>query len=369
LDGSTISKAIVDRMASDRALDVTRPALDAAREAVRTGRLALGVVIPPGFGAAAGSAFLAQTARPELELLIDPSKPAEVSMVRGILTGQVMESVSQEMFTGAQGRQFTDDSLRALDSSGMPADQREMLRRLLESVQGLNRAQDAAGVAAPRPGLSMPFEVREEAAAGDTRRPYDGYGHAFAGMSVQFALFAAIELAVGILLERQRGLWKRLRSAPLSRTTLLLAKAISGTILTLMTFLTSLLFARIVFSVQIASLPGFFAVAIASAIMASTFGLLLAAIGRTPEATRRVAIFVVLVSVMLGGAWVPSFHFPAWLQTATQGVPVRWAVDAFDAMTWRGLGPSVIAVPVALILGFAAVCAATAVWRFRWEEN
>src|SRR5688572_26362582 len=66
-DGSTISKAIVDRMASDRALDVTRPALDAARADVRAGRLALAVVIPPGFGAAAGPAFLTQAARPQLE--------------------------------------------------------------------------------------------------------------------------------------------------------------------------------------------------------------------------------------------------------------------------------------------------------------
>ena len=112
-DGSAISKAIVDRMASDRALDVTRPALDAARAAVRAGRLARGRGDPAGFGAAAGAAFLAQTARPQLELLIDPSKTAEVSMVRGILTGHVMEAVSQEMFTGAQGRQFTDESLRA----------------------------------------------------------------------------------------------------------------------------------------------------------------------------------------------------------------------------------------------------------------
>ena len=85
----------------------------------------------------------------------------------------------------------------------------------------------------------MPFEVREEAARRRHTPAYNGYAHAFAGMSVQFALFAAIELAVGILLERQRGLWKRLRSAPLSRTTLLLAKAISGTILTLMTLLAS----------------------------------------------------------------------------------------------------------------------------------
>jgi ABC-2 type transport system permease protein len=72
--------------------------------------------------------------------------------------------------------------------------------------------------------------------------------------------------------------------------------------------------------------------------------------------------------VMLGGAWVPSFLFPAWLQQFTWLVPVRWAVDGLDAMTWRGLGFSAALVPVGLLLGFSAVCGGLAVWRFRWEE-
>ena len=81
-----------------------------------------------------------------------------------------------------------------------------------------------------------------------------------------------------------------------------------------------------------------------------------------------VAILAVLLMVMLGGAWVPSFLFPAWLQQLTWLVPVRWAVDGLDAMTWRGLPFSAALVPVGLLLGFSAVCAALAVWRFRWEE-
>ena len=50
-----------------------------------------------------------------------------------------------------------------------------------------------------------------------TARPniaYNGYAHSFAGMGIQFLLFAMANLGVEILLERQRGLWKRLRSAP-----------------------------------------------------------------------------------------------------------------------------------------------------------
>ena len=72
--------------------------------------------------------------------------------------------------------------------------------------------------------------------------------------------------------------------------------------------------------------------------MASTFGLLVASLGRTPGGTRGVAILSVLLMVMLGGAWVPTFIFPAWLQRLTVVIPARWAVDGLDAMTWRGLG-------------------------------
>ena len=87
--------------------------------------------------------------------------------------------------------------------------------------------------------------------------------------------------------------------------------------------------------------------------MTSSFGLLIAAIGKTPEATRGLAIFATLIMVMLGGAWVPSFVFPQWLQTATLVVPTRWAVDGLDAMTWRGLGFEAAIGPIAALLGLA----------------
>jgi ABC-2 type transport system permease protein len=113
---------------------------------------------------------------------------------------------------------------------------------------------------------------------------------------------------------------------------------------------------------------GFVAVAVSCAIMASTFGLLIASIGGTPNATRGVAILAVLLMVMLGGAWVPTFIFPAWLQQLTVVVPARWAVDGLDAMTWRGLGFADAVLPTAVLLGFAVVFGALTLTRFRWEE-
>ena len=72
--------------------------------------------------------------------------------------------------------------------------------------------------------------------------------------------------------------------------------------------------------------------------------------------------------VMLGGAWVPTFVFPAWLQQVTLVVPVRWAVDGLDAMTWRGIGFSGAMAPTLVLLAFAALFATIAAMRFRWEE-
>jgi ABC-2 type transport system permease protein len=65
---------------------------------------------------------------------------------------------------------------------------------------------------------------------------------------------------------------------------------------------------------------------------------------------------------------VPSFIFPPWLQAVSAWTPTYWAVAGLDAMTWRGLPLASAAAPVAAMLGFTAVFAALALWRFDWEE-
>jgi ABC-2 type transport system permease protein len=95
---------------------------------------------------------------------------------------------------------------------------------------------------------------------------------------------------------------------------------------------------------------------------------MVAALGRTPEATRGLAILATLLMVMLGGAWVPSFIFPPWLQTVSMWMPTHWAVDGLDAMTWRGLPLQAALLPVAAMLGFTLLFSVVALARFQWEE-
>lgn len=371
-DNSTISRQIASNLAADQTLDVKPATADAARDAVRKGKAVVAVILPNGFGAAAGKAFFHTAKKPELELLYDPSHGAELGMVRGILTQHVMEAVSKETFSGKQGRESMREAIATLDQNQtMAPEDKRTLRDMFQSIDkwyeraDSNKNQDKENT---MPTFTMPYEVHEQAVTANKNTTYNGFAHSFAGMGVQFMLFMSIDMGISILTQRQRGLWKRLRAAPLSRHILLLSRALSGTVIALLILLAGFAFGRVVFGVRIeGSLVGFLGVCLASALMASGFGLLIAALGKTPEATRGLAIFATLIMVMLGGAWVPAFIFPGWLQKLTLVVPARWAVDGLDAMTWRGLGAGAALGPIMVLVAFAAIFGSLAIARFRWD--
>jgi len=369
-DGSAISKAIVTGLQGDRNLKVGTPAEAEARDAVKRGRTAVGVIIPKDFGDAAGKAFFGDGAKPDVNLVYDPSRNTELAMVRGIMTQHIMEAVSREMFGGATGQQYLEKALPDIEASTtIPDARKQALVQMLRSIQNVNKEPAASGAATRPQGLTMPYQVHEEAMTSGSNVAYNGYAHSFAGMGIQFLLFAMANLGVEMLLERQRGLWKRLRSAPVSRFTLLTGKAASGSIISFLILGVCFAFAMFVFKVRIqGSVIGFLGVCLACSIMASSFGLLVAALGNSPATARGVTTLAVLMMVMLGGAWVPTFIFPAWLQQFTLIVPVRWAVDGLDATTWRGVGLMGALAPIGVLLAFAAAFGAIAANRFKWEE-
>jgi len=318
-DASAISRAIVASALADPNLRVTSVPAEEAKDRVRKGTDAVAVIIPPAFGDGSVQALRQREgAKPELAVFYDPSRQIEAQLVQGVLAGHIVGAISS----------------------------------------ALNL---------PRPG--PPFTVHAEALTSRENVPYNSYAHAFAGMGIQFLLFSALNLGIEMLVEREQGLWARLRSAPVSRFLIVGGKVASITIISLMTLLVSFGFAMVMFKVRISgSVLGFFAVAIACSMMAAGFGLLIAALGNSPKTARGVSTLASLVMVMLGGAWVPTFVFPKWLQQLTVVVPVRWAVDGLDATTWRGLGLSSAVLPTLALLGFAALFTAISFARFRWDE-
>jgi len=372
LDGSSLSRQVVAGLAGEAAL--ATEAMDAARarDLVRRGKVRVAVVLPAGFGAAATRALFGGAAKPAVELLYDPSQSFARPVVEGLLTLHVMQTATRELFSANGSTAAVEATLADVRANAALAPERRAdLTRLLEAVRDFQARQPAApaGGAAPGGGgLTVPFAVSDVAVSAGPR--YNGYAHSFAGMSVQFILFMGIDAGVGILLQRQQGVWRRLRAAPLSRGVLLAARCTATTLIALGILAAVYLVAMLVFGVRIeGSVAGFAAVCVAFALFTSATGLLIAALGRSVQATRGLSTLVVLLLVMLGGAWVPSFVFPEWLQQATVFVPTRWAVDGLDAMTWRGLPLAAAVAPVAVLIGTALAFAALALWRFDWDAD
>jgi ABC-2 type transport system permease protein len=370
-DSSVISRAIVQSAAEDSALELVRVSEDTARALVRKGKLPVAVIVPAGFGQASGDALFGAGPKPDLQVLYDPSRSMELAMVRGIMAGHVMQAVTKEMFGGPEGRSLIQRTLPGVDTmSGIDATRRGALRRMLEGVQGYYAVDSSPAASAAGAGITMPYEMKAQPITSGTDTKYNSYAHSFAGMSLQFLLFSMTNIGIDMLLERKQGLWKRFRAAPISRFSLLGGKAIAASLIALMSLWVSFAFAMIVFNVQIeGSVAGFIGVSIATALMASTFGLLVAALGNSPATARGITTLAILMMVMLGGGWVPAFIFPEWLQQATKVVPVRWAIDGLDGATWRGLPFTSSLGAIGVLLASATLFGGVALWRFRWEER
>ncbi len=367
LDQSATSKKIAASLKTDANLTVLELSPEAAQEQVKKGKLNAAIVLPVGFGDAATSAFFNPKSKPEIPIYYDPSQSTALAMLKGILTQYIMQHVSADAFSGPGGARVIDQSLRKLEQENKP--ELTELKQLLSSAKKFNQSQQSsagsAGVAST--GLSTPFATKEVSLTAGPK--YNGYAHSFAGMSVQFILFMGIDAGIGILLMRNLGIWNRLVAAPINFGTILLARVLSSTIQAFCLLCFIFLFAILVFNVNIAgSVAGFLGVGLSFCLMAATFGLLIAAYGKTPEAARGIAIFAALMMVMLGGAWVPSMMFPGWLQSMTVIIPTRWAVDGMDAMTWRGLGLQAAVTPIVVLLGFTLAFGGLAWWKMKHDQ-
>jgi ABC-2 type transport system permease protein len=379
-DQSSVSRAITADLAADPLLQVSTLDRAAALEQVKSGKKNAAAVFPQGFGEQTTKSLFTGANKPQVELLVDPSQTTGGRVIEGLLAQYSMQEISKEAFTGTYGRKAIDSYLEQLDKleqTPLRAD----LRALLNAARKVNDQIDSGAESGSTTGasassserrnfrLSIPYTVASTPVTARDNTPYNSYAHSFAGMAVQFVLFGGIDAGVVLLLTRQRGIWQRLRSAPLSRSEFMLARALATTLIGLFQITVIYLAALLVFKVRIeGSWLGFIAVGISFCLLNATFGLMLATLGRSASTTRGLAMMTTLLLVMIGGAWVPAFVFPRWLQNASRYLPTRWAVDGLDGATWRGLPFDATVLPTLLLVGSAAACLLVAIWRFRWEE-
>jgi ABC-2 type transport system permease protein len=204
----------------------------------------------------------------------------------------------------------------------------------------------------------------------ETTRAFNSYSHSFSGMTLQYLLFWGLESGLVFLRERQRGLWRRIRVAPVPLTTALLGRALATSTIALLQLGATFLFGWVAFGVTVnGSWLAFGLLAGGIAILSAATGLCVAAVGGTEARARSIFVVAILGLSMLGGLWLPSFLLPKWVQDLSNALPTTWAMHGLDGLTNRDLGfvdslPNLLAV-----LSFAVAFLGLALLRFRWFES
>jgi ABC-2 type transport system permease protein len=208
-------------------------------------------------------------------------------------------------------------------------------------------------------------------------RPQTGFSYLqfiFPGMIGMTILFSSIFSSISIVWDREFGFMKEMLVAPISRLSIVVGKAISGTfisvaqaviILVLIPFLgihlTLMQFVEVV------------AVAVLVSFCITSMGILIAARLTSFDGFNIIMNFLVMPMLFLSGAMYPVTAMPALLRRLTMLNPLTYGIDAFKHVLLKNgtppLGPEFpLTLDLAVVAAISAVMITLAALSFRRKE-
>jgi len=368
-DRSPVSRRLVEGLQHEGSLVVnTRPdpvkeveqpeySAATAEAAVKTGAAAVALVIPHGFGESPIAVGPANSDRPTIQMLEDPSDVIAPQVIAGMLQKVAMTSLPDLM--AEQGSRYFDQF-----AGGLTKEQHE---RLNDGLRFL-RERQASGAADSGSGSGGIIAVTTRTVVGEKKNnPMISFYAAAIG--VMFLLFTASGAAGALLDEQESGTLDRVLSSRVTMTKLMLGKLAYNSLLAFSQLVVMFLWGWAVFKLDLWShIPGFLVMGVCTAVAVAAFGLLLASLCKTRAQLGALSTLVILVMSSIGGSMFPRYLMPEGMQKAGLFTINAWAIDGFTKIFWRDepishLWPQV-AVLLAICIGLFLIARRVA---RRWE--
>ena len=363
-EGSAAFLAAID---ADSAFRATRAESEVvAVDAVRRGTASAAVMLRPGFGQARERVMWGDPA--SIDVVYDPSRGAESAMIEGLLTRTAFEGLAGLFSDSTTMRKSNAEALANLDqNTEMGPLARLSLKQLLRDVDRFYAQGEESWMTDGDDGGSalggmnwQPVEITKRSVrdAGDAEAassPQSGYAVSFPQGVIWALLGVSAGFGISLVSERSSGTMRRLRVAPVSRGDVLLGKALACFAATLTASLLLLLLASGVFGVRPTSVPLLGLGVVCAGVCFTGIMMLLSVLGRSEQAAAGIGWAVLLMLGMFGGAMVPLFVMPGWMQSMASLSPVKWAILAIEGPLWRGFGASDMLLPCGILLTVGAI--------------
>jgi ABC-2 type transport system permease protein len=196
------------------------------------------------------------------------------------------------------------------------------------------------------------------------------------GMAVLFVFLAAATVARSIYEERKNGSLRRLMSAPLLRSELLLGKMLPIWLLTLVQIAVIFLFGALVLPILGAGRLGignnplaWVVTSLVIALCSTSLGIFISAIARSEGQISGLSNALLWVAGFVGGALLPSFMIEQipMLNVLSRFVPQSWATRAYYDILARGAGLVEVLPSLGMLLLFSGIFFFIGVKRFKFE--
>ena len=375
-DGSPMSAKFVESLGNSGSVNLQKLLREEAIERVRRGQLIGMIVIPSGFGKTAGMMWIES---PAIELGVDPSRQAEAGMLQGFIMQAAGKLMMERFQDPASVRPFIQEARdKIISNADLPVASGPLLDQMMTSLDGFlakwQDVQKADQESATSEGKKSSvtgntFEIARIKTIDVTREPAAGSREAlmqqirskwdisFPQSMLWGVLACAATFAISIVRERKQGTLLRLQAAPISRTQVLLGKAMAC-------FLAVM--GVIIMMVAIGMFLGMrprspVLLAGASVCVAFCFvGImtLMSVVGKTEEAVSGAAWGANMIMAMFGGAMIPLAFMPHFIATLSQASPVKWSILALEGAIWRGFTPIEMLLPCGVLVVVGTLCLA-----------
>jgi ABC-2 type transport system permease protein len=348
-DNTDGSRAFVRKI--EESFELTPMTQADAENAVRRGQQTGFIVVKPGFGDAANRMFYGSPK--EIEVGVDPARQAEAGMLEGLLMKHAAADM-QKMFTDSRASTAMVDKALG-DLKQAPPDQVAPVQRFLGELKTFMGTPQSQGPPGSQQGEWQPLKITKK----DVARVYEGPRNPFDITFPQGVIWGligcAMSFGISLVTERTHGTLVRLRMAPLTSAQILGGKALSC-FTSIMLVELMLLAVALGFGVRPTSYPMLALAGLSAAICFVGFMMLVASLGKTEQSASGAGWAILMPLSMVGGAMVPTFIMPQWIQSISFISPIRWTMLAIEGGVWRNFSIAEMATPCAILITVGIAC-------------